>query len=221
MNMIDLSPRITPELPVWPGDPAVRLTHPASLARGDAFALTELALSVHTGTHVDAPAHYVPGGAGADALPLSALVGPAWVLDVGDVPLITAQVLAAAALPLQTERLLLRTGNSHRKLMRSAQFHTDFVALSAEAATWLVARGVRLVGIDYYSIAPYDALAPTHEILLRSGVIVVEGLDMTEVKPGPYTFICLPLKLADADGAPARAILLPNLGRNGIILGTS
>ena len=209
MTIIDLSPRITPDLPVWPGDPAVRLTQPASLARGDPFTLTELAMSAHTGTHVDAPAHYVRDRAGADALPLDALVGPALVLDTGDVPLITAEVLAALAPSPAPPRLLLRTHNSARELMRSSHFHTDFVALSADAASWLVAQGVRLVGIDYYSIAPYKALAPTHEILLQAGVVVVEGLDMTEVVAGPYTFICLPLKLAAPDAAPARAILLP------------
>ena len=207
-TIIDLSPTLSPETPVWPGDPAVRLTRPASLARGDAFTLTELAMSAHTGSHVDAPAHYVRGGAGVDAMPLDALVGPALVIDTGDADLITAGVLAGLDIPPGTERLLFRTKNSARWLMASPDFHTDFVAIAADGAQWLVAQGVRLVGMDYYSVAPYDALAPTHQILLRAGVVIVEGLNLIPVRPGPYTFICLPLKLKDADGAPARAILI-------------
>jgi arylformamidase len=207
-TIIDLSPTISPETPVWPGDPAVRLIRPASLARGDAFTLTELAMSAHTGSHVDAPAHYVRGGAGVDAMPLDALVGPALVVDTGDADAITAGALAGLNIPSGTERLLFRTKNSARGLMAAPDFHTDFVAITADGAEWLVEQGVRLVGMDYYSVAPYDALAPTHQILLRAGVVIVEGLNLIPVQPGPYTFICLPLKLKDADGAPARAILI-------------
>ncbi len=206
--IIDLSPTISPETPVWPGDPAVRLTRPASLERGDPFTLTELAMSAHTGSHVDAPAHYVRGGAGVDALPLDAMIGPALVADAGDADAITADVLAGLNLPPGTQRLLLRTRNSARGLMASPEFHIDFAAVTADGARWLVEQGVRLVGIDYYSIAPYDALAPTHQILLRAGVVILEGLNMMAVEPGPYQLICLPLKLKGADGAPARAVLM-------------
>ncbi len=208
MPIIDLSPAISPELPVWPGDPRVRLTRPASLASGDPFTLTELAMSAHTGSHVDAPAHYVRGGAGVDALPLEALIGPALVVDTDDADIITAGVLARLSIPPGTTRLLFRTRNSARGLMASPQFHTDFTAIAADGAEWLAAQGVQLVGIDYYSIAPYDDLAPTHQILLRAGVVIVEGLDMRQAPPGVYDLICLPLKLKDADGAPARAILI-------------
>ncbi len=208
MPIIDLSPAISPELPVWPGDPRVRLTRPASLEAGDAFTLTELAMSAHTGSHVDAPAHYVRGGAGVDALPLEALIGPALVVDTDDADIITAGVLARLSIPPGATRLLFRTRNSARGLMASPQFHTDFTAIAADGAEWLAAQGVQLVGIDYYSIAPYDDLAPTHQILLRAGVVIVEGLDMRQAPPGVYDLICLPLKLKDADGAPARAILI-------------
>jgi len=207
-TIIDLSPTISPELPVWPGDPSVRFTRLASLEDGDAFTLTDLAMSAHTGTHVDAPAHYLRGGAGVDAMSLHALVGPALVVDVGAAGMITAEALEGLNIPSGTERLLFRTQNSARALMASRKFHTDFVALSACGARWLVQRRVRLVGMDYYSVAPYDDLAPTHRILLRAGVVIVEGLNMMTVEPGAYQFVCLPLKLADADGAPARAILI-------------
>jgi len=207
-TIIDLSPPVSPDLPVWPGDPSVRVTRVASLTEGDGFNLTELALSAHTGTHVDAPAHYLPDGAGADALPLEALVGPALVVETGDAAIITAGLLAGLAIPAETQRLLFRTRNSARGLILSPDFHTDFAAISADGAQWLVDRGVKLVGMDYYSVAPYDDLARTHQILLQAGVVIVEGLNLTDVAPSGYQFVCLPLKLKDADGAPARAILI-------------
>jgi len=207
-RIIDLSPTISPELPVWPGDPHVTLRHPYHLDHGDAFTLTELTMSAHTGTHVDAPAHYLPAGAGVDALPLAALVGPALVVDTGDAASITANVLDGLNIPSGTTRLLFRTQNSACSLMASPDFHEDFVAIAADGAEWLVGRAIQLVGMDYYSVAPYDALALTHQHLLRAGVVIVEGLNMMTVAPGEYQFICLPLKLKDADGAPARAILI-------------
>ncbi|RUA16248.1 MAG: cyclase family protein, partial [Clostridia bacterium] len=153
MNIIDISPTLSPETPVWPGDPPLRLTRIANLDAGDDFTLTELAMSAHTGAHVDAPAHYVHGGAGADALPLDALVGPARVVDTGDANAITAGVLAGLGIPPGTTRLLFRTRNSARRLRLSPEFHTDFVAITADGAEWLAAQGVRLVGMDYYSVA--------------------------------------------------------------------
>jgi len=208
-SIIDLSPTITPDMPVWPGDPQVRMTRVASLEKGDGFTLTELAMSVHVGTHVDAPAHYVRGAAGAHALPLDALVGPALVIDATAVNgHITAKALANMNIPSGTKRVLFRTRNSARGLMASASFHTDFVAISSDGATWLVEQGIQLVGMDYYSIAPWDDLAAPHQILLQGGVVIVEGLNLISVAPGPYQFICLPLKLKDADAAPARAILI-------------
>ncbi len=206
--IIDLSPTLSPELPVWPGDPRVVLRQPYHLARGDAFTLTELSLSAHTGTHVDAPAHYLPGGVGADALSLDALIGPAWVVDTGPATAITASLLVSLDIPPWARRVLFRTQNTARGLMRSPRFHTDFVAITEDGALWLVEAGVVLVGVDYFSVAPYDDLAPTHRVLLAAGVVVVEGLDMTHAPPGASFLVCLPLKLQGADGAPARAVLL-------------
>jgi len=208
MIIVDLSPAISPDLPVWPGDPRVTLRQPYHLARGDDVTLTELTMSAHTGAHVDAPAHYVRGGAGVDQLPLEAMVGPAWVADTGEAEVITAAVLEGLDIPPGTVRLLLRTRNTSRGLLRRPEFHTDFVALTADAARWLADRRIRLVGIDYLSIAPYDLLAPTHRILLEAGVVIIEGLDMTDAAPGAWMLACLPLKLKDGDGAPVRAILM-------------
>ncbi len=207
-TIIDLSPTIAPELPVWPGDPETRLIRIASLDAGDEFTLSELIMSVHAGTHVDAPAHYVRAGIGAHALPLNILVGEALVVDVEDVGHITAETLSAMNIPLSATRLLFRTQNSARGLMNAPKFHTDFVAITPSGAKWLVNRGVKLVGMDYYSIAPWENLVAPHQILLQAGVIIVEGLNLISVQPGPYQFVCLPLKLKDAEAAPARAILI-------------
>jgi len=207
-TIIDLSPTITPDMPVWPGDPQVRMTRIASLEAGDNYTLTELAMSVHVGTHVDAPAHYVRGAAGAHALPLDALIGPALVLDATDFEHITAAALEKLDIPDGVRRVLFRTRNSARGLMASSVFHTDFAAITRDGAAWLVERGIQLVGMDYYSVAPWDDLAAPHQILLQRGVVIVEGLNLISVTPGPYQFICLPLKLKDADAAPARAILI-------------
>ncbi|MFQ5418927.1 MAG: cyclase family protein [Anaerolineae bacterium] len=204
----DISLIISPSLPVWPGDPAVQMSQPVSLERGDVCTVTRLDISAHTGTHVDAPAHFVPGGAGVDSLDLNVLIGPAWVTAVPDVPAITAEVLASLAIPAGTTRLLCKTRNSERWARKETTFATDFVAITSDGADWLLAHGIRLVGVDYLSVSPFHDTIPTHEILLGAGVIPLEGLNLTAVSPGAYDLVCLPLKLAGADGAPARAVLI-------------
>jgi arylformamidase len=177
VEVIDITVPVRPGMPVYPGDPAVRMELAAAIARGDAYNVTRLDLGVHTGTHVDAPAHVIDGAPGVDALPLDALVGPAEVVDFpGHIP--------AAA------RVLLRTAGSGMTLAPA----------DAEA---LVARGVLLVGIDGPTIGEEHA----HATLLGAGVVVLEGLDLRAVEPGEWELLCLPLKLTGADGAPARVLL--------------
>ncbi len=211
-TIYDVSLPITEALPVWPGDASVRVTQVSHLKRGDAATVSRLDLSAHTGTHVDAPAHFVPGGTGADTLDLNLLVGPALVVET-DAAQITPAVLRALDIPAHTQRVLFRTRNS--TLWESARdFREDFVALTEEGAQWLVTRGARLVGIDYLSIAPFEASIPTHRVLLEAGVIILEGLDLRGIHPGLYDLVCLPLKLAGGDGAPARAILIEREGEH-------
>jgi len=204
----DITLTISESLPVWPGDPPVQMSQPFSLARGDFCTVTRLDISAHTGTHVDAPAHFIPGGAGVDALDLNVLIGPAWVTAVPDAPEITAETLAALSIPPGARRLLCQTCNSARWARGETNFATDFTAVTADGAAWLVEHGIRLIGVDYLSVSPYEETIPTHQILLEAGVIVLEGLDLSAVDPGAYELICLPLKLAGADGAPARAVLV-------------
>jgi arylformamidase len=208
----DISLPISEALVVWPGDPPIRLSQPSHLERGDLATLTRLDLGAHTGTHVDAPAHFVRGGAGVDALDLEVLVGPALVVHLPEAEVLTAGLLAALDLPPGTERLLFRTRNSERWARGETAFFEGFVGLAEDGARWLVERGVRLVGVDYLSVAPFADPAPTHEILLRTGVIAVEGLNLSGIAPGVYQLVCLPLKLVGGDGAPARAILIDDTG---------
>ena len=212
MAIYDISLPISEALVVWPGDPPIRISQPSHLERGDLATLTRLDLGAHTGTHVDAPAHFVRGGAGVDALDLEVLVGPALVVHLPEAEVLTAGLLAALDLPPGTERLLFRTRNSERWVRGETAFFEGFVGLAEDGARWLVECGVRLVGVDYLSVAPFADPAPTHEILLRAGVIVVEGLNLSGVEPGVYQLVCLPLKLVGGDGAPARTILMDDRG---------
>lgn len=208
-----MSVPIRPGMVVYDGDPEVVVERVSDLARGDVCAVSRIELGSHTGTHIDAPAHILAGGAGVDRLPLDVLVGPALVVDVahltGD---LDAAALAAIDPPAGTERLLLRTAGSspwdrHRATRRS-------VGVAVDAARELVARGVRLVGIDDVSVAPSADPVPSHVALLEAGVVVVEGLDLRAAPAGPYDLVCLPLRIEDGDGAPTRALLRPIAGRS-------
>jgi arylformamidase len=208
MTIYDITLTITPTLPVWPGDAPVLLSQTSHLERGDVCTITRLDISAHTGTHLDAPAHFIRGGATVESLALDSLIGPALVVDASGRGHVTADVLDALALPPGVERLLLRTDNSAIWQRGETAFHEDFVAIAPSGAAWLVERGVRLVGIDYLSVGPFDNGVPTHEILLGAGIIAVEGLDLSAIEPGEYQLVCLPIKIGGADGAPCRAILI-------------
>jgi arylformamidase len=200
--IIDISRPIGPDTPVWPGDPPVIVEPVARLEAGDPAAVSRLVLGTHTGTHVDPPAHFIAGGVTVDALPLDVLVGPAVVADLSGEPSIGPGALATVALPVGTTRLLLkmRTGTGSGMAAEGA--------LTADGARWLVERGVRLVGADTLSLEPGKGDYPVHCILLGAGVVIVEGLDLASVEPGPYQLVCLPLRITGGDGAPARAVLI-------------
>ncbi len=209
MMIHDVSVPISPATPVWPGDPAVVLEKISSMDAGAHDNVSRLACGVHTGTHVDAPHHFLNDHRTVELLSLNVLTGPAQVVEIPmDVKVINAQVLEDARLPAGLERLLLKTSNSQLWERGGEPFFTGFVGISADGADWLVRSGVKLVGIDYLSVAPYHESIPTHRALLSAGVIIVEGLDLSAVKPGGYGLYCLPLKLVGSDGAPARVILV-------------
>lgn len=210
MRTYDISLTITPDLTVWPGDPPVKLERVGKIEDGDNSNVTRIDMGAHTGTHVDAPFHFInESPITVEKLSLRLLTGRAYVLHLPDtVKEVTAEVLQGTDIPPRTRRLLIRSRNSEYWKEHGHEFHTDYVAITADGAQYLVDRGVKLVGVDYLSVAPYHHTAPTHEILLKAGMVVVEGLDLSEVEQGRYTLYCLPLKLGGADGAPARAILV-------------
>lgn len=210
MQIYDISLTISPDMPVWPGDPAIILERVAKMEEGANANVTQISMSAHSGTHVDAPYHFLGGEAATvETLPLNFLTGRVYVMQVPDeVDLITASVLEKLEVPLRTRRILFKTRNSQLWRRKEQVFQKDFVALSQDAAEYLVSKGTKLVGIDYLSIAPFAQGLPVHRVLLNAGIVILEGLDLSVVMPGRYTLYCLPLKLAGSDGAPARVILV-------------
>jgi arylformamidase len=207
MEYVDISVALVPgHTPIYPGDTELAVDRVQSRAAGESANVSRLVCSTHCGTHVDAPVHFLDGLPGIEDVALGTLIGPCWVADATGVSgHVSAAALRDVDIPDKATRLLLRTTNS--LLWETSTFTEDFVALTPDAAEELVRRGVRLVGIDYLSIAPYDDPAPTHETLLRGGVTILETLDLRGVEPGWWTLSCLPLRIPGADGAPARAVL--------------
>ena len=209
MTIYDISLTISPNLPIWPGDPALELEQIASMDKGAHVNVTRISAAVHLGTHVDAPHHFLNDGRTVENLPLDVLTGPCYVTQLPDgVDAITEEVLERTEITSDMKRVLFGTRNSHLWMKGESKFQTDFVAITDDGAEWLVAHGVQLVGVDYLSVAPYSDSVPTHTILLKAGVVVVEGLNLSQVSRGFYDLYCLPLKIAGSDGAPARAILI-------------
>jgi arylformamidase len=209
MKIFDISLLVSPDLPVWPGDPRVVLEQLSSMDAGAHDNVSRLICSVHSGTHVDAPHHFLNDHRTVENLSLDVLVGPALVIEFPqEVDLITADNLENSAIPSGTTRLLLKTHNSKLWEKHSGEFSKDFVGVSEDGARWLVGAGMKLVGIDYLSIAPFSQGTLIHRELLKPGMILLEGLDLSAVSPGIYELFCLPLKLSGSDGAPARAILI-------------
>ncbi|MGZ4394297.1 MAG: cyclase family protein [Gaiellaceae bacterium] len=203
MELIDISVPVRPGMHVWEGDPPFRVDQVATVAAGDGYNATRLDLGTHTGTHIDAPLHFVDGGATVDSIPLETLVGPCHVVDATAVPgQLDAAAVAGLELLVVADRLLFKTRNG--ALWNRESFASDWVAFTGDGAEALVALGVRLAGIDYLTIGDEDA----HHVLLGAGVVPLEGLDLRAVQPGPYTLFCLPLKVHGTEGAPARALLV-------------
>lgn len=210
-EIIDISIPVFTGMVFYPGDPGATVQTVRSIDRGDVANLSELRLGSHCGTHVDAPHHFENDGRTVDRIPLDALVGEARVLDLTGIEgSITRADLEAAGINDAT-RVLLKTDNS--KLWGESVFSPGYVSLSDGAAAQLVEAGVVLVGIDYLSIERFQPETfNVHHTLLGAGVVVLEGIDLAVVEPGGYELVCLPLKVAGGDGAPARAILIDRRG---------
>jgi arylformamidase len=208
MKLIDVTVPLDARLPTYPGNTPFSVEAVKRLARGDSSNVSALHMSAHAGTHVDAPRHFFDGGGGAETLPLDLLIGRARVVEITSRGGIGADELAGIDFS-DDVRVLFKTGNS--RLWASPEFREQYVGVTASGAAQLIASGIKLVGVDYLSIEPFRTPgAPAHRTLLGGGAVIVEGLNLTDVEPGVYEMVCLPLRIVGADGAPARVILRQN-----------
>jgi len=203
---IDISVPVRNGMAQWPGDPPFHMERAFDLEKGDAATVSHMTMCVHTGTHMDAPLHFIRNAPGIDTMPLDATIGPARVIQIKDVKSITRKELEEHSIRYG-ERILFRTRNSAQS-WNSDEFDENFVYIAPDGAHYLAKCGVRTIGVDYLSVGSFrNDGDETHEILLGAGIWVIEGLNLRNVEPGEYELVCLPLKLADAEGAPARAVL--------------
>lgn len=194
---------------VYPGNPAISITAQQAISQGAGANVSRIDMGSHSGTHVDAPKHFFDDSAGADALPLDVLMGPARLIAVDDAVKSVGETELRAHDLRGVTRVLIRTRNSAWLASGSTEFHPDYTFLSPEGAAYLVGLGVRLVGVDYLSVEQFHSgHHRTHRTLLGADVVIVEGLVLTEPPPGDYELRCLPLRLTGLDGAPARAVLI-------------
>jgi arylformamidase len=208
MTLYDISLTYTEDLPTWPGDPTIQLKQISSIEDGDMANVTHLSMCAHSGTHVDAPDHFLGNGKTVESIPLELMIGPAAVVEIPAEGTITTADLISAQIPAGIKRILLKTANSENWAAGNMVFQEDFIAPDGEAAKYLVELGIEVIGVDYLSVAPFTDPEPTHKTLLEAGVLIIEGLDLSRVEPGEYTLYCLPLKIGGVDGAPARVLLM-------------
>lgn len=210
MPIYDLSVPLSAALPTYPGDPGIQIQDWSKLANGDAANVSALSFGAHTGTHVDAPAHFIAGTKTVESLALDVLIGEAEVIEVPEEKRVIDEEFVVANCAQGTTRVIFKTRNSTFWTKDFSEFRTDFTYVDLPAAQALVALGVKLVGIDYLSVEKFGAKDhEVHHALLANDVIIVEGLNLAGVPAGKYELICLPLRLRSnlGDGAPARAVL--------------
>ena len=206
-NWIDVSIPLRDGMSGWPGDKPFERTLTHSMATGAANNLSQFSTSAHIGTHMDAPLHFIQNAPGIETLPIEAVVGRARVIQINDTDAVRPEELRSHSLQ-PGERVLFRTRNSELRLSER-DFTKEFVHISPDAARYLANRQVRTVGVDYLSVGAFheESGRETHRILLGAGIWIIEGINLTNVEPGDYEMICLPLRMVGSDGAPARAVL--------------
>jgi len=207
MKLYDISLPISKDLPVWPGDPSVSLMMTSSILKGDQCNITRMQMGAHTGTHIDAPYHFLKGAATTDAIPLETFIGPCFVVELDAEGLIEKKDFREYNLNGHS-RILIKTRNSELWANNISSFDKNYVALGIDAAQYLVEMNTILVGIDYLSIESFQSDGcPVHKLLLKNNITILEGLNLSGVKAGVYELICMPLKLQGCEGSPARALL--------------
>jgi arylformamidase len=201
---LDVSVPIYTGMVHFPGNPSIEIDTISHVERGDLCTISQLKMGSHTGTHIDAPIHFLPGGSGAEEVPLENLMGPARVIEIKDPHVVKAEELRVHNLGVR-ERLIFKTSNSER-CWKTSQFVPDYVSIAEDAASYLASLNTLVAAIDYLSAGSPE----THRTLLGAGVVIVEGLNLTGISQGRYELLCLPLKILGGDGAPARVLLKPS-----------
>jgi len=209
-SYLDISVPLHPGLPVWTGSHGIHISSLHAISRGDIANVSRLDMDIHSGTHIDAPLHFIEGGKTTAELSLERFIGPCYVAEIMAVVNIGAKELEGAAIPPDTRRLLLKTSNSARWADTGHPFFEDFAALSPDGAQWVADRSIDLIGIDYHSIQRFADPPDVHIILLEREIIILEGLNLCHVAPGAYELICLPISIQGVEGATARAVLKIN-----------
>lgn len=208
MKILDISVPVDVKLPVWPGDPQVKVVQAASTQDGDGYNLSRMEISAHSGTHIDAPYHFLADGGKVGSIPLEWLMGVVQVVEVpAEVNRINAEVIEKLQINPEVSRILFKTANSSL-WSKNLPFYQAYTALDSSGAEKLAQMNLHLVGIDYLSISVFDDVISPHEILLSRQVVLLEGCDLSAVSPGMYQLICLPLRMDELEGAPVRAVLL-------------
>ena len=207
LRIRDISLAIEPGLPTWPTSEGFRVRSSMRIAAGDSANVSVLEMDVHTGTHVESALHFLEDGAPIDSIPVEQLVGPARVVHA-DGEAVTAAALDALGIDADPPRLLIRTTNSERWAHGWGKFDPVYVALTTDAAQWIVDRGFRLVGLDHLSIQQYGNDGETHRVLMRAGVANLEGVNLAGVEAGVYTLVAAPVRLIGTEAAPTRALLI-------------
>lgn len=208
MKIIDISIPISRVMPIWPKSSPPRIIKISDMSKGDKVNETRIEMSVHTGTHIDAPLHFLSNGDAIDQSQLGVFFGQVFVAYLPKVKIISATDLSRMVLPKGITRILFRTSNSVLWKNKVSRFRRDYVGLTTDAAFWLVKRGVKLVGVDYLSVASFSEISEVHKILLKKNTAILEGLDLTGVKQGLYQLICLPINIFNVEAAPVRAVLI-------------
>ncbi len=212
MKIYDLSILLSEEMHIFPGDPPFTVKKIAEISEGKTANISSITMGSHTGTHIDPPLHFVKDSQGINKIPLDRFVGRAIVIDLYSVETeITEKDLKEFDEKITMgDIVLFKTKNS--EMWDGEEFREDFIYLTKDAGRYLLKKGIKTVGIDYLSIEEYGSkTAPIHHLLLENGVPIIEGLNLKGIKPGEYFFACLPLKIKEGDGAPARAILIEGL----------
>ena len=212
MKIYDISIPISPSMVVWPGDPNVSIKKISEIKRGDTANVSEISMSVHSGTHIDSPNHFIDNEKTIEQIPLEKMVGKVFVMEFDD----KTRVINKTALEdhaqlkalLDVKKILFKTSNSSKSLLMQENFVKNYVGIDKSGAQFLAEFNLDLIGVDYLSVASFNETETPHQILLKNQIVLLEGINLHDIPPGYYKLYCLPLPLLGSDGAPARAILI-------------